>query len=170
MSLDDLGYKLVINEDDKLLNGEAAYSVGKFRLGTTDMGGALMDQEHGQLLGEIIGGGSLPKLEELDLGWNESLGGGVVPIMAGLEGGGCRHLKGLDIAGVGMGPQGGHALARALASGNLSCLEDINLGPNEMVGDHAVAEVIKGLRECHQLRELHVGHTGMGVMAGQALV
>ncbi|SAI26750.1 Bacterial protein of uncharacterised function (DUF945) [Bordetella ansorpii] len=39
MSLDDLGYKLVINEDDKLLNGEAAYSVGKFRLGTTDMGG-----------------------------------------------------------------------------------------------------------------------------------
>ncbi|SAI69805.1 Bacterial protein of uncharacterised function (DUF945) [Bordetella ansorpii] len=39
MSLDDLGYKLNIGEDDKLLSGEAAYSVGKFRLGTTDMGG-----------------------------------------------------------------------------------------------------------------------------------
>ncbi|WP_186332135.1 DUF945 family protein [Bordetella genomosp. 13] len=39
MSLDDLGYTLKMGEDDKLLNGEVTYSIGKFSLGTTDMGG-----------------------------------------------------------------------------------------------------------------------------------
>ena len=69
-----------------------------------------------------------------------------------------------------MGPQGSHALARALASGNLSCLEYIWLGADKTVGDHVMMEVIKGLRGCHQVREVAVIETGMGVVAGQALV
>ena len=51
------------------------------------MNGTYMDQEHGRVLGEAIGGGALPKLEVLWVSENGSLGdGGVVPIMAGLEG------------------------------------------------------------------------------------
>ena len=57
-----------------------------------------MEQEHGRVLGEAIGGGALPKLEDLSIAQNKSLGdNGVVPIMAGLEGGGCRHLKDLCV-------------------------------------------------------------------------
>ena len=105
------------------------------------------------------------------MGGHKSIGdGGVVPIMAGLEMGGCPHLKVLYVNNVGMGPQGGLASARALVSGLLRCLQDFNVGQNENVGDEAMAEVIKGLRKCHQLRELHLRETGMGVMAGQALV
>ena len=103
-----------------------------------------------------------------------SLGdGGVVPIMAGLEGGGCRHLKTLSAYDGNMGPQGGHALAGpAMASGHLSCLQSFDVKENPGVGNEAMAEVIKGLRKrkCPQLRELNVGDTGVGIMAGQALV
>ena len=52
-----------------------------------------MDREHGRVLGEAIGGGALSGLEELCFSGNMSMftsmgNGGVVPIMASLEGGG----------------------------------------------------------------------------------
>lgn len=43
---------------------------------------------------EAIRNGSFPTLEQLHVSFNHALGDGVVmAVMAGLEGGGCPHLK-----------------------------------------------------------------------------
>ena len=133
-----------------------------------DLTGCHMNQEHGGVLGGLIHGGALPQLETLIVPFNPLGDGGMVPIMDGLEAGGCRNLKTLDMRGVDMGPHGGHALADALYSGNIP-LQELRLGDNH-VEDEAMARVIKELRICHQLRHLVVRKTGAGISAGQVLV
>lgn len=49
-----------------------------------------MDQE-GTVLREAMEAGALPKLEKLEVIFDE--GGGEVAVMAGLDAGGCPHLK-----------------------------------------------------------------------------
>lgn len=138
-----------------------------------------LDAEHGRMLGEAIGQGSFSRLEELKLGSNSSLGDeGVVPIMAGLEGGGCPHLRELLLDSTGMGPQGGHALSRALASGQMSRLERLELGPTQnfrepvlgRIGDEALARIAVAVGSCRRLRILVLSDQNMGREAGLTLL
>lgn len=90
--------------------------------------------------------------------------------MAGLEAGGCRHLKRLNVEKMCMGPRGGQAVARALASGYLSGLVCLDMSNSKDLGDEVMALVIRTLQACHQLQYLVLRETGMEQTAGQALV
>jgi len=92
--------------------------------------------------------------------------------MNALEGGACPDLEQLDLNKVGMGDRGASALIRALASSSLPCLESINVGLNETIGDDAMSRLISTLGNGGHpyLRSISAADTGMGYRAGQALV
>ena len=132
-----------------------------------------MDDEHGRVLGEAFGSGACSTLEELKLSGNVSLGDrGIVHIAAALEAGGCPILKRLEVFCAGMGSIGAAALARALASGSLRHLEDIDFIDNDALGGHAVAEVMRavGLGACPKLLWVDAFFTDSGESTGQAVV
>lgn len=145
-----------------------------------DLNDTHLYQEHGRVLGETMGTGALPQLEEVRLFDEEgiSMDGFVAAMMTGVEAGGILRLKNLYLKYLGIGPQGGQALARALASGNLSFLEVIMLdgykgepgSPVPVPGDEAMVEVIKGLRQCAKIRLISLPWAGIGVGAGQVLL
>lgn len=147
-----------------------------------NLGSTMMSGDHGRVLGEAIENGAVPKLELLALSNNESLGDeGVAPVMAGLEAGGCVNLRELYLYNVNMHHDGGHALARALASDQLRRLEELGIGHgyrlakreydhHVFIGDGAMVEVIRGLRHCPRLTFLDLHCTGMEGNAGEALV
>ena len=71
-----------------------------------------------------------------------------------------------------MGHVGAGALISALASQSLRHLANINVGYNDAIGDDAMAQIITTLgsgRYAH-LRSISAFDTGMGQLAGQALV
>lgn len=70
--------------------------------------GVVVDQKHGLVLGEAIGGDSLPELEVLSLPCDELLGDedGVVPTMAGLELGESLSISTWGANGQDLSPSG----------------------------------------------------------------
>lgn len=131
-----------------------------------DLGGNKMDEEHGKMLGEVLASGSCLKLEELELSDNESLGDvGVMHVARALEAGGCPVLEVLELSHVGMGPDAAMALAKALGSGSLGRLQEINVGQNPAIQDEAMAELIRALGSSaasREIRSLSTMKSGMG--------
>lgn len=145
---------------------QAIQQGGTPNLVSLDLGYNNMDETHGRILGEAIGGGALPKLETLDIGANQSPC--IEPILAGLELGGCPHLKDLSTSTMRMNPEQQLAWCRALASGHLSHLQTLTL-PG-WVSNENMTEVVKALRGCHQLRDLYANNAGISGTTGQVLV
>ena len=86
-----------------------------------------LTREDGEALGKAIGAKAFPHLEELSLPGIMYIGDeGFTAIMEGLEGGGCKELKYLDLENSVMGNMATVAFARALSSGNCHQLQWLN--------------------------------------------
>jgi len=132
-----------------------------------------MNDEHGRILGEALRSGVCSRLEDLKLSGNVSLGDrGMLHIAAALEAGGCPLLKRLEVFCAGMGSIGAVALARALASGSLPELENIDFIDNDDLCGSAVAEVVKavGSGACPKLLWLDAFFTDAGEETGHAVI
>ena len=88
---------------------------------------------------------------------------GLARVIQGLEAGGCKNLKELNLSQCYMRPLAGAALAHALTSGSLLHLQKLLLNDNDFgIGDEMMVEVIVGLRGCRDHRELNLIESGMG--------
>jgi len=131
-----------------------------------DLSDCGIGRTHNRLLHEINGG----KLEELILS-NNALGNqGVANLAAALGEGRCPMLTQLILSNVKMGEIGAAALAQALGSLSLAHLQVLDVSKNGATKDHAMAEIVRGLRMCQKLRFLQSDGTGDGLESFAALV
>jgi len=105
-----------------------------------------LDDEQGVGLRMTFSSGALPQLEELIVSYCRMKDGGMAYVMDGLASGRCNNLKVLKLMICRMGCRGGEALARALASGSLPRLRELEFIGGDGFGIGGVmAQVIRGL-------------------------
>ena len=123
--------------------------------------GVGMTKEDARVLGHVLQSGACPTLEDLDLEFNEDLGGeGLAYVMGALERGACPHLKNLKLPGVEMKSSGAAALARALTSGSLSHIQSLDVRSNG-IRDEGMTEILKALATaCHDVRKIDLACLG----------
>ena len=130
-----------------------------------------LNPEHCRVLGEALGVGAFPMLEDIDLHGNSLIGDeGSGYIIQGLEAGRYLNFQTLDLGCVGMGPIGAAALARCVESKSLQHLQNLSID-NQSVGDGPMAAVVRALASsCPKLMSLSASNTGMSEEAGHALL
>ena len=127
-----------------------------------------MDEDGGRVLGEILRGGSCPKLVKLVLSGNMKLGdSGMSHVIGALEAGACPGLTRLDLAHVGMASNAANMLARMLSLGSQPLLEVLDLMGNRHPGEAAIdciisSVLVRSRLRCLYLVEVHIGESGLG--------
>ena len=101
---------------------------------------------HGRMLGTLIGCGSLPMLESLDIEGDDCGGKGVVLLAAGLRRCGLPSLCNLRFAGSQIGDQAAAALAVTLTIRAVPALLSIHLDDNQ-IGDVGMLALVPALRQ-----------------------
>lgn len=118
-----------------------------------------------------VSGNIYPNLEHLNLSNNNRLSDeGIVRIASSLEANKrCMGLRQLHLERVGMGPVGGAALTKCVASGCMRRLHTLALDYNQALGLSCVSLLIKALDEGRHghMRVLSVRSTG--IQQSQAL-
>lgn len=82
VTLQDMGYRVTLGEDDKLMSGEAAYSIGNLVLGTTDMGSGQAVVKLANLDGKAAGKISKTYSEMVNAMMAQSTGGEADPAVS----------------------------------------------------------------------------------------
>jgi len=140
-------------------------------LKTLHLCSALDDQQCDRLR-MAFSSGALSQLEELIFSYCRMNDEGMASIMDGL-GSRCGNLNVLKLINSGMRSGGGQALARALASGSLPRLRELELmGDNAFVSGAVMAQVIRGLAskfKCLEMERISVfGYRYRGVVSDEA--
>ena len=116
---------------------------------------------HWRTLGMLVGCGSLPKLQLLDIITDNNGDEGVASLADGLRRGRLPSLRRLALFNAQIGPQGATALAPALTKRALPSLKSLSLHNNPL-GDAGLAALLPALRQLPPLRSLRLINTNIG--------
>ena len=108
---------------------------------------------HWRTLGMLVGCGSLPRLQMLDIVFDDNGDEGVVSLADGLRRGRLPSLQLLHLIDAQIGPQGATALAPALTKRALPSLEIFSIDDNQ-IGDAGLTALAPALRQLPKLEVL----------------
>jgi len=128
---------------------------------------------HWRALGTLIGCGSLPMLEELEVEGSDGGGGGIASLAAGLRRGGLPSLCFLRLSSSQIGDQAASALASALTKRAVPTLTALFLDENH-IGDPGLLALVPALRQLPTLRDIslfsnRIGDRGLAALIAQPM-
>jgi hypothetical protein len=128
---------------------------------------------HWRALGTLIGCGSLPMLEELEVQGSDGGGGGIAALAAGLRRGGLPSLCYLRLSSSQIGDQAASALASALTRRAVPTLTALFLDRNQ-IGDPGLLALGPALRLLPTLRDIslvsnQIGDQGLAALIAQPM-
>ena len=128
---------------------------------------------HWRALGTLIGCGSLPMLEELEVQGSDGAGGGIAALAAGLRRGGLPSLCYLRLSSSQIGDQAASALASALTKRAVPTLTALFLDGNQ-IGDPGLLALGRALRQLPTLRDIslfsnQIGDQGLAALIAQPM-
>ena len=128
---------------------------------------------HWRALGTLIGCGSLPMLEELEVQGSDGGGGGIAALAAGLRRGGLPSLCYLRLSSSQIGDQAASALASALTKRAVPTLTALFLDENQ-IGDPGLLALGPALRQLPTLRDVslfsnQIGDRGLAALIAQPM-